>query len=254
MATLYDINQNLLDLFAQIEEQDGEITEEQEHLLDINQAELKNKIEVYVNAISNFNSNIEQCKQESKRISDVKRKNENRIKWLKESIINAINIFGAQGKTNKFIELPTIRVSTKNTESVELNIERINILIKEFERYIRELVDNGVLYTGEDVDLKGILDAMNANCKAEYGEDFKPFTILDLTATDIKISTVMSIYDFFKENPYSLTAYGKFPIKSDIEFNTEKSVLKGAIKIAEKLETDNSTIASIKQNQSLIIK
>ena len=80
-----------------------------------------------------------------------------------EAVIN----FGETGKNNKFIELPNVRIFTKNTQSVEINEPRINILIYKFRDLIQELVQQGILYTGEDVDLVGILDSINAQCIAE---------------------------------------------------------------------------------------
>ena len=46
MVSIYDISSDLLELFQAIEEQEGEITEEQEKVLEIKEEELSDKQEV----------------------------------------------------------------------------------------------------------------------------------------------------------------------------------------------------------------
>ena len=51
MSNIYNIQQNLLSIFEQIEENEGELTPELELALQINQANFKNKVRDYTKVI-----------------------------------------------------------------------------------------------------------------------------------------------------------------------------------------------------------
>ena len=180
MASLYNIQEDLLRIFNEVESNDGEITDDQYNLLCIKQEELKTKLDCYVKAIKEWEKDADFCKKEKQSINNRQNVYKNRVERLKRAMLDAVHNFGEQGKSNMFIELPTYRIFTKAIKSVKVNDERINIFIKEFNRYIHELTSQGILYTGKDVDLKGILDCINANCKAEHGDDFECFTLWNI--------------------------------------------------------------------------
>lgn len=247
MASLYQISDEILSIFNTIEQNDGEITEEQEKFLTIKEEELSDKLNDYVKALQVWKSDIDTCKCEEKRIKEVRGKYDNRIKRLKENMLSAVKMFGKEGKTNKFIELPTCRLYTKISKSVEVDEDRIDILISELTRYIHELVHQGVLYTGEDVDIEGLVCAINANCIAEHGETFKPFTIDDLLHIRLDICTTGTIYDYFRKGENVLKGITKFPTL--ITNSTSKDNFKFAIETNQ-----NISVAKIVENESIQIK
>lgn len=252
MASLYQISKDILDIFVEIENQE-EVTDNQYELLCIKEEELKSKLDSYVKAIKTFEADEKALKDEKKRFNDRQTILKNRIDRLKKAALNAVLEFGQQGKSNMYIELPTFRLSSRTTSSVEIDEDRINIFIEEFERYVRELVDAGILYAGKDVDLQGILDCINANIRANYGEDFEPFTINDLIAIKINISQTASVYDLFKSG-LALNLYGKEPINTKMENVTTKDDWKTIIECANTNNTSQPTMAKIVKNQSLQIK
>ena len=153
-----------------------------------------------------------------------------------------------------FIELPEFRLFSRQSTSIEVDEARVNIFLSEFERYVRELVGQGIIYTGEDVDLQGILDCINANVKAEKGDDFEPFTLTDLTTMRISVNTTMSIYELFRKGGDALSQYAKTPFNTIISNETMKDDWKTAISVAKRQETSMPTIAKEVVNQSLQIK
>lgn len=217
MGNLYDISYDILRIFDSVESAEGEITDEQYAELCIKQDELKQKLDAYVKAVKEFQANAEFCKNEKKSINDRQNVYKNRIEKLKSAMLDAVIAFGEEGKTNKFIELPNCRIFTKTSKSIEADETRLDILSKEFYRLIFELVRNGVLYTGEDVDLEGILDVINANVIAEQGEDFEPFTIQDLIQCKLRVSIYASIYDCFRSNEYLIRQIVNNPVISKID-------------------------------------
>lgn len=253
MSSLYSISEDILRIFNEVESAEGEITDEQYNDLCIKQEELKEKLDSYVKAIKSWEADEKAIKEEKKRFNDRQNVFKNRIERLKAAALDAVLTFGEHGKTNMFIELPNFRIFSKSSQAIEEDINRIKIFMNEFERYVRELVSQGVLYAGKDVDLQGILDIINANCKAEQGEDFIPFTLNDLIAFKINISQTGSIYDLFKSG-LALNMYGQEPLYTKIEPATTKEDWKTIIDSSKIANTSLPTMAKVVINQSLQIK
>lgn len=254
MSSLYNISNDILRIFNEVEQAEGEITDEQYDELCIKQEELKEKLDSYVKAIKVWQVDEQALKDEKKRFNDRQNVYKNRIERLKKAMLEAVINFGETGKNNKFIELPNVRIFTKNNQSVEFNEPRINILINKFRDLIRELVQQGILYTGEDVDLIGILDSINAQCIAEYGEDFSPFSISDLEYLTINISYSNTIGELLRNNPDILKHIGKDMFNTEITNGTSKDEIKNVINVCSKLEQDQPTVAIIVNNQSIQFK
>lgn len=253
MSSLYQISEDILRIFNEVELNEGEITDDQYNALTIKQEELKAKLDAYVKAIKSWEADEKALKDEKKRFNDRQNVFKNRIERLKAAALQAVLTFGEQGKSNMFIELPTCRLFSRASKSVEVDESRIHIFMEEFERYVRELVDAGVLYAGKDVDLQGILDVINANCRATHGEDFEEFTLNDLIALKINVSQTASVYDLFKSGR-ALQLYGNEPIYTHMEVATSKDDWKTIIDSSKLAGTSAPTMAKVVVNQSLQIK
>lgn len=252
MGTLYSISKNILDIFEQIEEADGEITDEQLKELEITENDLKEKLSSYRRVITEWESDIDACKKESKRLNDVIKTRNNRITKLKDRMLWAVNTFGNDGKTNKYIELPDCRISNRNTKSIEFDENRINLFIEVFLDTVKELVDNDILCTGDNSDIQGLLDVINSKALAQWDkidEPFVPFTIIDFTCMELNISTVHTPLQLFHSYKSLLEYLGDNGENTKINIDNSKTVLKSI------LECDsNITFAKLINNQSLIIK
>lgn len=254
MTSLYQISEDILRIFNDVETGDGEITDEQYDALCIKQDELKEKLNAYVKAIKSWEVDEKALKDEKKRFNDRQNIFKNRIERLKKAALDAVLTFGEHGKSNMFIELPTCRLFSRSSKAIEVDEERTKILVDIFERYVRELVNAGILYTGGDIDMEGILDVINANAKAEQGDNFKPFTMMDLVGIKLTISQTQSIYDFFRNGHNALTMYGQEPIYTTIKEDTPKDDWKNLIENSEQSNCSAPTVAKVVTNQSLQIK
>lgn len=253
MSSLYEISEELKSIFNDIETNGGEYDDEQYKVLTIKKEELKYKLDAYVKAIKSWEVDEKALKDEKKRFNDRQNVFKNRIERLKKAALDAVINFGEQGKTNKFVELTNCRLFSKSTKLIEVDESRTNVLISILEKYIRELVNADILYSGKDVDLQGILDVINANARAEYGEDYPLYTVSDLVGLHITISQTASVYDLFKSG-LAFNMYGKEPIYTKMENATTKDNWKEAIETSNIGETPAPTIAKIVTNQSLQIK
>ena len=253
MASLYQISEDILRIFNDVETNDGEITDEQYKDLTIKQEELKDKLDSYIKAIKSWEVDEKALKDEKKRFNDRQNMFKNRIERLKAAVLQAVLTFGEHGKSNMFIELPNFILFSRSSQSVEIDENRVHIFMEEFERYVRELVDAGVLYAGTDVDLQGILDCINNNVRAIYGEDFEPYTLNDLIAMKVNVSQTASVYDLFKSG-MALNLYGKEPLCTSMENVTSKDDWKTVIDSSKLVGTSAPTMAKVVTNQSLQIK
>lgn len=254
MASLYNISSEILRIFENVENNEGEITDEEYNSLIIKQEELKTKLDCYVKAVKEFNASAAFCKTEKKSIDDRKKIYENRVLRLKKAMLDAVNNFGELGKNNKFIELESCRLYTKASTAVNVDEDRVNLFMTHFEKFLREVVNGDVLYTGEDVDLQGILDVINTNIEAEQGYGFVPFTLNDLTTFKIGIKSTATIYELFRSHKDAILEYAHNPFTSEISNETAKEDWKTIITVADEQGTAKPTMAELVRNESLIIK
>lgn len=253
MNSLYQISDELLSIFANIEANEGEVTEEELLALEIKQEELNEKLSSYKKAIRCWESDIDACKQEEKRIKAARQVKENRIDKLKDRMLGAVLQFGYEGKANKkgktnhFYELPDGRIFTKTTESTELNENRINILIN----LLIEICKEGITsFPYDDKEFfEFILNNVNEKLHTFY-EGQEDFTLIDLKSAvftysvDIDVKNLILYYSrFIKEHDeLGLPFLG-------LSYTTPKTVIKTMLDLEEDL-----TIAKIKETQSITIK
>lgn len=94
MNSLYNINEKMLTLLSQIEANEGELTEEINTQLEITNDELQTKSESYLAVIKGREALNLQIDDEIKRLQAMKKANNNLVSKLKNSLLNAVNIFG----------------------------------------------------------------------------------------------------------------------------------------------------------------
>ena len=121
---IFQLNQELLSIFEELEENGGELTSEIEEQLKINQTDVNNKVESYTQVIAQLNSDIELIKSEKKRLDDLKLSKEKTIESIKKLILYALDYFGETTKSGtKVIDFGTGKVSTRKSVSLEVSEE-----------------------------------------------------------------------------------------------------------------------------------
>ena len=253
MQSLYEISDELLSIFNEIENNDGEVNEEQLQALEIAQENLQEKLTSYKRAIRCWESDINACKEEEKRIKNARQVKENRIDKLKDRMLEAVLQFGYEGKPNKkgktnhFYELPDGRIFTKTTESVEINENRnailINLLIEICKDDIRAFP-----YENEEF-YEFILNKINEKLHLYY-EGQEDFTIKDLQICVLNYTVEINIKDLITKYSEHIKEYDELSIPFlGLSNITPKSMFKLALDCDE-----NLTIAKIKETQSITIK
>ena len=134
---IWQIQQELLDIFNELEENGGELTEELEQQLAISQEDFRSKVESYTNVIKSVKADIAAIDQESKRLAELKKSKTAMVDRLSKVIIEAVDKFGDTSKSgSKFFDYGTGKVSIRNSQKVELDDDKAKCMANEYAKCI----------------------------------------------------------------------------------------------------------------------
>ena len=231
---IWQIQQDLLDIFNELEENSGELTPELEDKLNITQSEFKNKIENYLYVIKQTESDINACDAEAKRLTALKKSKQNTVDRIKSIIAKAIEQFGDENKNgNKFIDLGTAKITVRTSDKVIVNDDFAENLVNSTFDEVRSMVFTKELQSN---DLKDLLTI--------------PENKLDGVTANISIDVPLK--DLYKDNGdafiKSIFAYGKY---FKVKANISKTELKANL---EDNPNAYPELAHLEQNKTLTIK
>lgn len=109
--SLYNIEQEYLEIANQLE--DGELSEELEQALAINERELQGKAIAYAYVIKDSEDTVSVIDAEIKRLQALKKTEQNKAQRLKETISNAMELYGITE-----IKTETLKVNFRRSEGV----------------------------------------------------------------------------------------------------------------------------------------
>lgn len=124
--SIYQIEVAHRNLVEELIENEGELTPELETQLAISYEDLQQKGVAYTFVIKDQDGVISQIDAEIKRLSDLKKRKEKAVEKLKETLVNAMEVFGVQK-----LESPIVSISLRASESVEvLDFEKLGLSYK----------------------------------------------------------------------------------------------------------------------------
>jgi len=251
---IWEIQQDLLAIFDELEENGGELTEELEQQLAISQEDFRSKVESYTNVIKSVKADIAAIDQESKRLAELKKSKTAMIDRLSKVIINAVEMFGDTTKTGgKFFDYGTGKVSIRNTQKVELDDDKVNAIADEFSRAVSYEAMLGNASNREGFTYEEIIQRCKERAIAiadEVINDPQEVTANDIMATEVEVSFKKPLCELMSsENGYNIVkeiaSIGNFSIKPNIS----KTNLKSAI-----IDGSDISIGRIIDNKTLTIK
>lgn len=233
MSNIFQISQDLLDVFQELEDNGGELTDELEAKLTVSQADFKTKIKSYTDVIKHTEGDIKVIDKEIARLKDLKDSKKKAIARLEKVIIWAVGMFGEANKSgNKFVDFGTGKVSIRNTEKVEVNDEFAEDAVNKFMEQIREIAFTGELENNEIEDLITL-----------------PNDVID--GVTARISVDVPLKDFYGSSGNILRAL----YKSNKSFQYTPSINKTELKTALKENPEAyPMLAHLVPNQTLTIK
>ncbi len=115
--SIYQISKEAAEIISALEETEGELTPEMETALAINQSELQEKAINYAYAIKSMDDDVVSINEEIKRLQAIKTAKTNASDRMKESVKNAMQLYGIEKLTS-----PTLTLSLRKSESVEVDL------------------------------------------------------------------------------------------------------------------------------------
>ena len=117
--SIYKIQNDFQLIIAEVINNDGEITPELETALTINKEQLQSKAVDYCYVIKQLDYDCEQIDNEIARLNKLKKVRSNLTDRLKNTVSSAMQLFEVEK-----IETPLIKLSFRNSESVEITNEQ----------------------------------------------------------------------------------------------------------------------------------
>lgn len=243
---LYNIQQELIDLFNIIEENEGELTPELEEQLNITEEDFRSKIKDYTQYINSLNYEQVAIKEEINRLKKLYDNKDKTINRLKSTLIDAIDKFGDTTKTGtKYIDYGTGKVSIRKSHAVDVNEDLVEEVETAVTNTIQFSATNNQLSTTENMDVDVILE--------ELKEKFPDLDISedDIANVGINIQTKVPLKELCDIPSFNI-------IKSIINSNNYP-IFKASVnkKELKDLISENNTmpnLARIIENKNLIIK
>lgn len=249
---IFQIQQELLSIYEELEENGGELTPELDEALAITQESFKDKVKSYTEIIKLLDNDITAIKEEQKRLQELSKRKTKVITKLKEIIVNAIEQFGDTKKTGaKYLDYGIGQVSIKNTEAVELCDDTLNTITDCIDWTISNIQRNNQLGVIDGLSKEDLIDTYKLLAKhRELVLD--SITEDDLNHTTLSMSVDIPVKDLFTNTGYDIVKTvlqnGKLckftPHVSKTELKTE---LKENIYCAP-------NVARLVKNKSIIIK
>jgi hypothetical protein len=158
---LYEITQDQLQIIALLEENGGEFTPEVAEAISITQEAFEKKAEAYSYLILKMEGESDMIGAEIKRLQALKKTKDNTSERLREALSVAMVAFGREdNKGIKRYETPTLKLSTRRSESVQITDEKAipaaYMVIKQevSKTLIKEAINQGIEVTGAQIVTK----------------------------------------------------------------------------------------------------
>lgn len=252
---LFNISQELEDIFLQLEENGGELTPELEERLAINEANLHEKLDGYRRVHSRFMSDVKACKEEEVRIAKIRKSKENQAERLKTNMLEAVMRFGNVGKSgNRVIELPDAKLYTKASACTEVDNQRTTALMQIFLDLFHTAWEQDTLEAqyGKMTNDE-LLQKINSKLVELYpNQEIQPYSFDDLLALRINFHFSYNLIELNGTDKLSLLKAwfdNEESVSNFIEADVNKTVVKSMIK-----DGLNISVTRIEEHDSLIIK
>lgn len=150
--TLFNIETDYIDLMRQIEDAEGEITEELSQQLEINESQLQGKSIAYLSIIKNSESFTSQIDEEIKRLQAMKKRNDNIVKNLRTRLLDAVILFGEfTSDLTTFTTRKSTSISVENVNALDKKYKVVKIVESADKKALKEAIKNGEVIEGVEL-------------------------------------------------------------------------------------------------------
>ena len=253
---IYEISQTLLDIYNELEENGGELTEELEKALTVTQADFKQKVRDYASVIKQVDLDIAGIDQEVKRLKAYKDSKAKVKERLSAILANAIDMFGEHTKSGSaYVDLGDEKVSVRNTTKVEVDTDIINAIAKDVMNTYSNLNWTNS-WDEANLSIQSFIDRGKTHTKTdENGEEVPdPITIVPENYKDINAMIKLTM-PLSKLIGYEGVKFAKQLFNTGSAYSVEGSINKTDMKKEfVSTNTTENNIAKLVNNKTISIK
>lgn len=151
MKPIFEIKKEYADILDQIEENNGEITEEIENRLAINEGEIKQKGVAYAVVVKSMEAEQITIDNEIKRLQQLKKVRDNIISNLKDRLKYALEHYSIDE-----IKTETLKINFRKSKSVVVSdidslpeqCKKITVKVEPDKKLIKEMIEKGEFVNG----------------------------------------------------------------------------------------------------------
>lgn len=244
---IWQIQQDLLDIFNELEENGGELTPELEEKLAVTQENFKEKVKNYGEVIKSVKAEIDLIDKETARLKELKDSKSKAIDRMSKIIAQAITMFGDETKSGgKFLDYGTGKISVRNTTKVEVDTERTDSIVTSIFSYFNALAYTRELSQIGNLDEQEVREAIK---NSDNGIEFNADELANIPATltfDVNLKDLLA-----NKGINFMQQFFAFVNSYKVKSNVSKTAIKAEL---EEGKADISKIAHIVENQSITIK
>ena len=253
---IYEISQALLDIYNEVEENGGELTEELEKALTITQADLKQKVRDYASVIKQVDLDIAGIDKEVKRLKAYKESKARVKERLSAILATSIDMFGEHTKSGgAYVDLGDEKVSVRNTTKVEVDTDTVNAIAKDVMNTYSNLAWTNS-WDEANLSIQSFIDRGKTHTKTdENGEEVpNPINIVPENYKDIN-ATIKLTMPLSKLIGYDGVEFAKKLLVTGAVYSVEGSVSKTDMKKEfVSTNTTENNIAKLVNNKTISIR
>ena len=158
---LFNIESEYIKLMDQIQEAEGEITEEMAEALKINEAQLQGKSVAYLSVIKTAEAEVMVIDEEIKRLQGLKKTRQNLNTRLKERLLEAVLLFGEfTSGTHTFGTRKSSVIEVENVNALPSYLKTIKVTETADKKALKDLIKSG-----EEVEGVTLVEKLNLKIK-----------------------------------------------------------------------------------------
>lgn len=250
--SIFQIDRDFAEIFAELEDNGGELTPELEDKLQISQEEMTRKVKNCCDYINSLKADIAAIKSEEDRLKSLRKSKENAIKGITNLVVFAIKNYGNEDKKGKkFIDWTTGKVSIRVSKALNVEDEKLEALADIVKHTYAGGAYTNTLQNADAIDMESLFDALQHNVDEETGEA-KPVEVEESDLNDInaEVTFTVPMDKLLGGEPYQAMATIACMCNSwNIKPNIDKAYLK-----AKLTEGYSSNVCEVVENETLNIK
>lgn len=242
---IYNLAKSFIEIFDELEENGGELTEELEQKLAITQESFTTSVKNMSSVIKQFEYECEAIKGEQKRLKELYDRKQKVINRLKKILVDAINQFGDTKKTGvKYVSWETGEASILKSKVVEVNTNLVDEVTLQLYKMAKFNKDSNQLDVCDHISLDSLIE--------DYNHLNEPANSSDLENINIDLAITVPLKALEDGSGYPVI---REIVKYNDDYKITASVSKSELK--DKLKENGSCmphLAKLNINENLQIK